>query len=752
MYDQIKKYATRTALDQQYNMNIQNGNDRNIFKGSVTYKRNAANDLYTHGQSVGIDLYNTTKITNWLSLDLGTYLKYGETKYQLGSAWYWDGMPYDYIVNEDGTPRTITMEERYTKSTMEAYYNKYDLLRLDVTPLEEMKYGQQSVPTLSNRTVARLAITFTPWLNYTAAFQYERGYTKWTTLYEPESNYVKNIVNNWSIDTGKGDGSVNHFIDQKAYKKYEESNLKSYNFRQQLNFDKTIKNIHNITAIFGTETRETKTNAFQDEYYEWDDQLLSFKVFDYATLSSTGMQTIFGRQKLSDARNFNERTDRYFSIYGNAAYQFDGRYNLTGSIRWDRSNLWGTGNKYQKHPFWSIGAGWIISKEKFFDVDWIQYLKLRVSDGVGGNISKDASPYIVAQYGYNSIVDATSGRVTKLPNNNLTWEKTQTLNVCVDFSILSNRLSGSIEYYSKNSSDLMAEADGDVVSGYGSRLTNSASMTNRGVEITLNGTIFRNRDWLWDAGITFATNKKRVTKIKTACPYADFRLQNPYAYPLEGTPYYSLYCYEWAGLDEEGLPSIYDGEGERIYTSPNSTDFDALVRVGTTVPTFNGSFNTRVSWKNLTLSTQLVFAGGNVARNSNTPFLGTAYTSVVGTTTSFKNISAMLKDRWREPGDELHTDVPRAIFSEDGSTPGQQLSQIYGFSTVNVLKMDYLKVNNISLIYRLPKNICSKMYMENVRVQATVDRPFFFARSQQAKYQLGGYGSANYTLGLYVNF
>ncbi len=750
MYDQIKEYAKRARLEQQYNVSIQHGSERNNFKGSITYKSTADHDLYSNDRSVGVDLYNTTKITSWLNLDLGIYLKYGEAENQLGTAWYWDNMPYDYIVNEDGTPRTITMAERYTKTSMDTYYNKYNLLNMDVTPLEEMKLSRQTVPSLSNRSVARLTIKFAPWLNYTAAFQYERAYTKYRSLYDAESLTVKDIVNKWSLDAGKGDGSVTQFIAQKDYLQYEESNRTAYNIRQQLNFDKTINKIHNITAIFGTETRESKNTAFKDEYYEWDEQLLSYKVFDYATLSSSGVQTIFGKQKLSDARVFNENVDRYVSLYGNVAYSFDNRYNITGSLRWDRSNLWGTGNKYQKYPFWSVGASWIISNEKFFNVDWVQYLKLRVSNGIGGNISKRVSPYIVAQYGYNSTVGATSGKVTRLPNSNLTWEKTNTFNVGLDFSILSNRLSGSIEYYNKNSTDLLCEVDGNAVSGYGQQEMNSASMTNKGLEITLNSTIIRKRDWLWEAGFTFATNKNEVTEAKLTCPYISYRLQS--SYPKVGTPYYSLWCLNWAGLDENGLPSIYDSEGNRIYKMPDSGDFESLVRVGTTVPKFNGSFNTQITWKNLTLSAQLIFAGGHVARNANTPFLKIVNASQVGTSTDFGTISSMLKDRWREPGDEKHTNIPRAIFSENQEYPGKTLSEIYMFSSINVLKMDYLKVNNISLIYRLPKNICTKMSMSDVRIQATVDRPFFCAKSEQAKYQLGGYSSAAYTLGLFVNF
>ena len=117
MYDQIAKNAKRTSFDQQYNVTVNNGTDRNIFKGSVTYRHNALHDLYSKQQSIGIDLYNSTKITKWLTFEIGAFLKYSQDESQLGSAWYWDGMPYDKIVNDDCSKVTLTMEDLYNKDT-----------------------------------------------------------------------------------------------------------------------------------------------------------------------------------------------------------------------------------------------------------------------------------------------------------------------------------------------------------------------------------------------------------------------------------------------------------------------------------------------------------------------------------------------------------------------------------------------------------------------------------------------------------
>ena len=750
MYDQITKYAKRTSYDQQYNVAVQNGSDRNMFKSSVSYRHNALNDLYSNQQSVGVDLYNSTKITKWLTFEIGTYLKYSQDETQLGSAWYWEGMPYDKIVNDDGSRVTLTMEDLYSKSVRETY-EKYSLLDMSVTPLDEMKYNRGVSKNLYNRSFARIRIDFAKWLNYTASFQYERSSNRYRELYEADSRYIKSLVNNWTYDDGAGNPV--QFFEQKDFLKTTDQYATNYNFRQQLNFDYTFAGKHNVTAIFGTETRENKNNVFADSYYEWDEQLMSYKTLDYNSLSSAGVNGVFGRQRLSDARVFNEKVNRFFSIYGNASYQFDRRYSLTGSLRWDRSNLWGTGSQYQRHPFWSVGAAWIISNEHFFDVDWIQHLKLRVSDGVGGNVSKEASPYIVANYGYNNNVHATSGYVSKLPNNNLTWEKTNSFNTGVDFAVLHNRLSGSIEYYHKNSTDLMCRADGSPVSGYGSNsnLINSAGMINNGIEITLSATLIRRGDWTWSAGGTFAYNHNRITESRITCPYVAARVQSPMGYPQVGYDYYAIWGYKWAGLSADGLPQIYDGEGNIIQENPGSADFDSLEYLGSRVPTYNGSFSTSVKWKNLTLYVQLVGAGGHKAFSTSSPMLG--YNVNASTyATNFAEASSLLKERWQKPGDEAHTNIPRVLFGENGDINGAMLAQIYGFSSCNVLNMAYLKINNISLSYELPKQLCRKAGLGSVRVQGNVERPLFWAHTAQAKYQLGGFESPSYSLALYVNF
>ena len=175
--------------------------------------------------------------------------------------------------------------------------------------------------------------------------------------------------------------------------------ISAYNFRQQLDFNKTFGGIHEVTALFGTETRENKNNYDNRTLYNYDPDLLTYSLIDQAALSTMGSIWGWGSFGTSNAAYIRELTNRYVSFYGNAAYTYDGKYTVTGSIRWDKTNLFATGSRYQKRPIWSVGAAWNVNHEKFMnDVEWVNMLKLRFSYGIGGNIAKNSAPYMTAYY------------------------------------------------------------------------------------------------------------------------------------------------------------------------------------------------------------------------------------------------------------------------------------------------------------------------------------------------------------------
>ena len=749
-YKQVEKYAKRDELYQQYNMNIVNNSVNNLFKASVTYKYDTQSNKYANDQSLGLNLTNTTHFTKWLSLDLGAYFKIGEDKNQNYDALSpgYSVLPYDDLVNADGTYYTKPMEERYSKSNM-AIYNQYGLYRMDITPMEELSRQITTNKELALRTFARLNLQLFPFLKYSASFQYERASYRGESLADKASSYVRSVVNNYAV--ADGDNSVNYMIPYGDIMVRSDQYTSAYNFRQQLSFDKTFKDIHSVTAILGTETIQNKQELHRNRLFNYDSQMLTSSMVNNADLLQ-GVAGVLGYNSMyeSDLAASYENVNRYVSVYGNAAYTYDDRYSVTGSLRWDRSNLWGTSSKYQNKPIWSVGASWIISKEKFFHVDWVNYLKLRISDGIAGNVSKNSAPYMVASYSNNGHVGGTQGYVQSRANPYLSWEKTNTFNIGIDFALFKNRLNGTIEYYNKKGTDLLASTMGVPTEGWGysTYTINNGEMYNRGVEISLNSEILRTKDFSWRANMTYAYNKNKVTYVNVKAPMYILQLDYPSAYPIIGNEYNAIYGYKWAGLNEEGLPQVYDEKGEKTTEQP--TTLDAISYLGTTTPKYSGSFGTSVSYKDFDLSLQFLFAGGHKLRNANPAFLTCSWSSM-GYISNVAGASAALANRWQKAGDETHTNVPKAVFAESDYS-ASSLYNTYYYSDINILNASYIRLNNISLAYHLPKSICRSLYLQNARIQANVENPFFWAKSTQAKYQLGGYNATNYVLGIYLNF
>lgn len=741
-YDDIKRYGARNPFSQQYNLSFGRGSEKNTFNASITYRNNLESDKYTDNDDIGINIQNTTQITKWLTLDVGTYLNYGSGSTQSFSLFSpgYTYMPYDRLVNGDGSYYTNRQEDRYSAYNM-SILNSNGLYNLDITPLDEIGMNLTRQKNFSNRTYARLAIKFTDWLKYTASFQYEYANYATEQLRSKDSYDVRNTVNTYA--SANGDGTATFNIPYGNIYFTSNNITRAYNFRQQLDFNKTFAGKHEVTALVGTETRENKNNYENRTLYNYDPDLMTYSLIDQVGLSSMGSIWGWGSFTTQNTAYLLELINRYVSFYGNAAYTYDGRYTVTGSIRWDKTNLFSTGSKYQKRPIWSVGASWNIDREEFMQgADWVNMLKLRFSYGIGGNIAKNSAPYMTAYFGSNQHVGGISGTIQSRPNPNLRWEKTATTNVGVDFSLLDNRLSGTVEYYYKNGTDLLANTNGVPTEGWGysTYTINNGEMVNEGFEISLNGTAVSTSDWRFDIGAIFSYNRNEVTYVNVEAPVSYLLIDYPAAYPRIGNPYNAIYGYQWAGLSAQGTPQLYDRNGE-LYDDMTPSDIEDLLYFGTTVPVYSGALNLNLRWRNWELAAQFLFEGGHKMRNTSLPFING----------SIAPVSNRITDRWQQPGDEAHTDVPRYISSEN-PLYNYNYYTMYAQSSVNIIDASNLSLNNLSLTYRLPSNACSKLAMKGARIMAAAENLFMVAASPEAKYMLGGYNKPTFILGVYLNF
>ncbi len=750
-YDDINQYAKRDRYFQQYNISFGKATDNNNFNASVTFKDNKYDDKYSEKESVGIHLKNSTELAKWLTVDLGTYIYFNKADQQTYNALSpgFKYQPYNRLVNSDGSAFTSTAQSRYSNSTLQSI-SDYGLYSMDITPMDEFGRNLNKSKNFSNRVYAKFNVEISNAFTYSTMFQYEYGTDRSSQLKDKESYSVRSKVNGLATISSSNTAEYNLPYGDILKENNQFSN--AYNFRQQLNFNKLFNGVHDVSAILGTEIRHSKLEYNSNTRYGWDEQTLSFTPVNQADLLQVYGPIFGGYLNDYDFSSERELINRYVSLFGNAGYTYDGKYTVTGSLRWDRSNLWGTDNKYQNKPTWSAGASWNVDKETFFQPSWVDMLKLRFSYGIGGNVAKDSAPYLTAYYNTNYNVGGLQGSINSRPNPELSWEKTRTTNIGVDFSLLKHRLNGTIDYYNKKGEDLLASSNGVPTEGWGysTYTLNNGEMTNKGIEVSLNGTIIKTSSFSWDAGILYAYNKNKVTYVNVEAPVYFLQLDYPLAYPRVGNDFNSIYGYEWAGLSSTGLPQVYDATGTAVSYNPG--DLEAIKDYGTTVPTQSGSFHTSLSYKNFSLSALFIYQLGHKMRNSFLPMFGNSYSGAAGGyITNIGVVNKRIIDRWQQPGDESFTDVPRTVYEYDPEF-SYDLQSIYSYADINIIDASNIRLSNVSLAYQLPSTLMPKLHLNAIRLNLNVENVFTLAKSKDAKYLLGGYQTPNFVFGLNVNF
>ena len=277
-----------------------------------------------------------------------------------------------------------------------------------------------------------------------------------------------NTTSSWNQETGK----VTPNLPKGGIKDQSKTEIRAYNWRNQLNFVRTFADRHDVNVIAGMEVsdrvRESTTYA---RTYGYNDETLSVGVFPNGP---TGTKNWMGNSNgtFGYTNSYSYSTDRYFSLYANAAYTFDEKYTVSGSVRTDASNLITDDPKYRYSPFWSLGLGWQIGKENFMaGIDWLDRLNIRATYGYNGNVDKSTSfrPLISVNATQNTYTHDFTASISSYGNPSLRWEKTGTWDLGIDYSVLAGKLYGKIDVYNKLGKDLIASMTIPSVNGTSSQ-------------------------------------------------------------------------------------------------------------------------------------------------------------------------------------------------------------------------------------------------------------------------------------------
>lgn len=445
------------------------------------------------------------------------------------------------------------------------------------------------------------------------------------------------------------------------------------NIRKQmetyLNWDHTFVDAHKVGVMLGYSWEQADNNdGFGLRVYNFYN--------DDLTYHNLGMAN---KMDITDIISNNLSTLRMISFYGRVNYSFKSKYLLQATVRRDGSSAFGVNNRWATFP--SVSAAWRITEENFMENQNVfDDLKLRVGYGVSGNsLGFDAftARPIYGATGWFTYSDGELYRMlgaTRNSNPDLKWESTSMFNVGIDFGFFNNRLTGTIEYYDKRTSDLIY--DYPVSTNrypYGTMTANVGDISNKGFEITINAIPVQTRNFTWSTSLNLSHNKNVVEKltnsqysvpyIETANPdiggFTDHDVQRI----MEGCPIGQFYTYEWAGYNENGISvyNDYDADGNLIGTTDAPTDEDRR-KTGSAQPKITYGWNNDLTWKNWTLTAFFQGVAGNKIYNATRNYFNNAgmiangknVLSEVATEQNFNDSNAHRpSDRYLENGSYL---------------------------------------------------------------------------------------------------
>ena len=721
----FKRYVWQPIISKRYNISVESGNNRSQNYASLQYEDTDERIVTEKTRALNLYLKNTYQLTPWLKSTIGVNGRYTAVD---AVAEQVRNLYTDYLKQPRYTRLLGT--NPYAGFNLVAPINGHILEQIagndafrsySFNLLESIAQEHQKQYNLSLRPFANLQVSIIKGLQYQSYFQYELNTHNSETFFGKDTYYMR-LRHNQLV---KQDATTQKFsseLPEGGYYEQEKGQTQHYTFRQQLDFNRTFAETHNVTALLGFEMRQHYTPRNTKEMqYGYDEQTLSFPTLNWKDLYNPGVTSyLYGRQSLSLSRNQQSETKhRFISFYSTLGYSYDQKYNLTGSVRVDQADMFGADPKYKYRPLWSVGGSWNLHREDFFYGNVVNLLKLRLTYGVSGNVDQTTTPFLRGRLltdvrGAYPSQQYLQFNDTDLPNPKLRWEKTETTNLGIDFGMW-YWLSGSIDLYRRYSSDLLVLTELDPTVGAQRRLINNGALLNKGIEVSLNATRELANDLQLTVRTTFAYNKNTIEKVSSKPTNAVEYARNPLRYYKQGDDFNSLYAYRYKEttngypiyLDENGNPNTtFDANG--VPTIKDIISEDALVRLGTMNPTFNGALSLQLRYKAFELGTMFIYAGGHKLRKD---------------TYSINQESETHRDitqRWTAANP---TDMPRMSFDYPATLrrTANTVNTLWQLGDNQVVNADYIKWRNVLFSCYIPKDICEKLRLQEAKITAQLN-------------------------------
>ena len=708
--DEYQNATYRKAINQQYALALSGGSTKASWYFSSGYDRNISN-LHAVYDRVNLNFQNSYAPAKFVKLN--TALRYTQSKSTGGRPSYGSIR----MTNQELPPYTRFMDDNGNALSIARTYRQNYIDTVGKGKLLNWNYymddyrNNSAVNKISDLVLNVGAdLSLAKWLTGELKYQYEKQDANSDFLNGADSYFARNLINQYS-QINQAAGTVKYIVPKGGILDQSANQLIAQSFRAQLNFNKAWGK-HEATALAGAELRDQSLNGTTNRTFGYDPELITYQNTDL-TISYPSIVN-GARSFIPDMSGFTGTTNRFVSAFFNGAYTYDGKYVISGSARRDASNLFGVNANDKWNLLWSVGGAWNISRESFYDVEWLSYLKLRATYGFSGNVDLNRSAVTTVQFLNTSPYTLTPiGRFSQFANPELRWEKVRMTNVAIDFATTGNRISGSIDFFWKHSSDLFGPSQMDYTTGTSTTITrNIASLNGKGFDLALNS-VNLSGPIKWTSNINFSVYRDEVgAYYKNAVNGSDFLTgASPSVTAVSGKPLYAMYSYRWEGLDpQNGDPvGFINGHKSKNYNAitGDSTKVTDLIYSGSALPTVYGSVGNSVSYKNFSVTLRVLFNLGYYYRRGAVNY-STLFSSNLGGHPELEN-------RWKKPRDEISTNVPSMVYPTSSSR-----DSFYAGSEATVEKGDHVRLQYINLSYDFTRNALRKLPFQNLRIYANI--------------------------------
>jgi TonB-linked SusC/RagA family outer membrane protein len=485
-----------------------------------------------------------------------------------------------------------------------------------------------------------------------------------------------------------------------------DNTLINYNFRGTANYNKIFDETHIVNVLGGMEIKSTnrENSAFDGVGFQWERGGVPY------------IDPDFFRHQLQNGKSYygmGEFRDRFAAFFATASYSYLGKYTVNGTFRYDGSNRLGKSTSARWLPTWNVSGSWNAHEEDFLKSSQaISHLTFRATYGLTASMGSATNSTLVLM---NKVTDRpylseqeTQMYVDALENSELTWEKQYETNIGMDLGLFQNRINLSTDAYRRKGFDLIGFVKTSGIGGEFWKFANYADMESYGVEFTLTTHNIKSDDFKWNTNLTFSYNHNEITKLKSFPKV--YNLVKDIGGPLEGYPVRGLFSIKYKGLNDEGLPTFINEEGETTVSDLNfqSNKIEHLKYEGSIDPKVTGGLGNTFSYKNWKLNVFMTYQFGNKVR---------LYPQFKA---KYSDLDAMPKeffDRWMFKGDEKVTDIPIILSQRQYNVNYTKAYNAYNLSTERVADGSFVRMKEISLAYQLPKQFLSNIGLSSATLK-----------------------------------